>query len=53
LPFIAGPLLSIPFAVWTTSPELGALAEGHRFCGIPEEFDLPRELAAILPRART
>jgi hypothetical protein len=36
--------------VWTTSPKLGALAQEHRFCGIPEEFDQPRELAAILPR---
>ena len=53
LPFLAGPLLSIPFAVWTTSPELGALAQAHRFCGIPEEFDQPRELAAILPRGRS
>jgi membrane glycosyltransferase len=50
LPFLAGLLFSIPFAVWTTSPELGALAQEHRFCGIPEEFDQPRELAAILPR---
>jgi membrane glycosyltransferase len=50
LPFLAGPLLSIPFAVWTTSPGLSALAEEHRFCGIPEDFDLPWELAAILPR---
>jgi membrane glycosyltransferase len=52
LPFLAGPLFSIPFAVWTTSPELGALAQEYRFCGIPEEFDVPQELDAILPRRR-
>jgi membrane glycosyltransferase len=50
LPFLAGPLFSIPFAVWTTSPELGAFAQEHRFCGIPEEFDRPPELAAIESR---
>jgi membrane glycosyltransferase len=50
LPFIAGPLLSIPFAVVTALPELGAVAARHRFCGIPEEFDMPRDLAKILPR---
>jgi len=51
LPFIAGPLLSIPFAVVTALPELGAYAARLRFCGIPEEFDMPRDLAKILPRA--
>jgi membrane glycosyltransferase len=53
LPFIAGPLLSIPFAVLTALPELGAVAARLRFCGIPEEFDMPRDLAKILPRAGT
>lgn len=48
LPFLAGPLLAIPFAVITTMPELGAFAERRRICAIPEEFDMPPELAKIL-----
>ena len=51
LPFLAGPVLSIPFAVVTALPELGAFAARHRFCAIPEEFEMPRDLAKILPRA--
>jgi membrane glycosyltransferase len=50
LPFLAGPLLSVPFAVITASPSLGALAAERKLCAIPEEFDVPRELAAITPR---
>jgi membrane glycosyltransferase len=51
LPFLAGPLFSIPFAVITASPSLGALAAERKLCAIPEEFDTPRELAAIMPGA--
>ncbi|MCC6946848.1 MAG: glucans biosynthesis glucosyltransferase MdoH [Bradyrhizobiaceae bacterium] len=51
LPFLLGPLLSIPFAVVTSSPELGALAVKLRFCAIPEEFATPPDLAKILPRS--
>jgi membrane glycosyltransferase len=51
LPFLAGPLLAIPFAVITASPELGAWAARRRFCAIPEEFKMPPDLAKILPRA--
>jgi membrane glycosyltransferase len=50
LPFLLGPLLSIPFAVLTALPELGAVAARARFCGVPEEFDMPRDLAKIMPR---
>jgi membrane glycosyltransferase len=50
LPFLFGPAISIPFAVITASPSLGALAAEQRFCAIPEEFVTPPELAAIMPR---
>lgn len=50
LPFLLGPLLAIPFAVVTASPELGALAAKRRFCAIPEEFEMPADLAKILSR---
>jgi membrane glycosyltransferase len=52
LPFLTGPLLAIPFAVITTMPELGAVAERYRICAIPEEFDMPPELAKILARQK-
>jgi membrane glycosyltransferase len=51
MPFLAGLLIAIPFAVVTASPELGALAARWRFCAIPEEFDMPPDLAKVLPRA--
>jgi membrane glycosyltransferase len=50
LPFIAGPMLVIPFAVLTTDQRLAAYAERVKLCAIPEEFDLPVELEKILPR---
>lgn len=50
LPFLLGPLISIPFAVITASPSLGALAAERKLCAIPEEYDMPPELAAILQR---
>jgi membrane glycosyltransferase len=50
LPFLLGPAISIPFAVITASPSLGALAAERRFCAIPEEYVTPPELAAIMPR---
>jgi membrane glycosyltransferase len=53
LPFLAGLLLSIPFAVATASPRLASLAARWRLCAIPEEFDTPAEIKAILsPAAR-
>jgi membrane glycosyltransferase len=50
MPFLLGPLLSIPFAVFTALPELGAMAARAKFCGIPEEFEMPKDLAKIMPR---
>jgi membrane glycosyltransferase len=46
LPLTAGFLIAVPFAVITASPALGRLFVRHRFCGIPEEFDMPAEIAA-------
>lgn len=48
LPFLTGLVLAIPFAVLTASSRLGTLAEEWRLCGIPEEFEVPPDVAAIL-----
>ncbi len=47
LPFLTGLVLSVPFAVFTASPELGAWAVKTRLCAIPEEFETLPEIAAI------
>ena len=48
LPFLAGLVLSIPFAVLTSLPEVGAAAVHWRLCAIPEEFETPAEISALL-----
>jgi membrane glycosyltransferase len=48
LPFLVGLVLSIPFAVFTSSPELGDIAVRWRLCAIPEEFDTPAEISTLL-----
>jgi membrane glycosyltransferase len=48
LPFVGGLVLSIPFAVFTSSPEIGAAAVLWRLCAIPEEFETPAEISALL-----
>jgi membrane glycosyltransferase len=48
LPLLAGLVLSIPFAVFTTSPEVGEAAVRWRLCAIPEEFDTPAEISTLL-----
>jgi membrane glycosyltransferase len=48
LPFVAGLVLSIPFAVLTSLPDIGAAAVYWRLCGIPEEFETPPEISALL-----
>jgi membrane glycosyltransferase len=48
LPFLAGLVLSIPFAVLTSLPEVGASAVHWRLCAIPEEFETPVEISALL-----
>ncbi|MDP2800984.1 MAG: glucans biosynthesis glucosyltransferase MdoH [Phreatobacter sp.] len=45
LPLTAGFLIAVPFAVVTASPRLGRLFVATRFCGIPEEFAMPDEIA--------
>jgi membrane glycosyltransferase len=49
MPFLSGLLLAIPFAVATSSHELGSWARRLGLCTIPEEIDTPTEVAAILP----
>jgi membrane glycosyltransferase len=51
LPFLGGLVLSIPFAVITSSPELGEAAVQWRLCAIPEEFETPVEISTLLSRA--
>jgi membrane glycosyltransferase len=46
LPLTFGFLIAVPFAVITASPILGRLFVRARLCGIPEEFDIPAEIAA-------
>jgi len=48
LPFLAGLVLSIPFAVITSSPEVGEAAVQWRLCAIPEEFETPVEISTLL-----
>ncbi len=52
LPFLAGLLLSVPFAVFSASPELGAWGVQTKLCGIPEEFDTLPEIAALEAAAK-
>jgi membrane glycosyltransferase len=52
LPFVAGLVLSVPFAVLTSSPELGRYAHERRLCAIPEEFEPLPELAALTRRPK-
>ena len=48
LPLTAGYVLAIPFAMITASPALGRWFARRGLCGIPEDFDPPPELRAIL-----
>ena len=48
LPLTAGYLLAIPFAVTTASPALGRWFQRWGFAGIPEDFDTPAEVRAVL-----
>ena len=48
LPFLGGLVLAIPFAVLTSLPEVGAAAVHWRLCAIPEEFETPAEISALL-----
>ncbi len=48
LPFLTGLVLSVPFAVFTSSPEIGDAAVRAKFCAIPEEFETPAEISTLL-----
>ena len=51
LPLTAGYLLAIPFSMLTASPRLGNAFRRSGLCGIPEDFDPPREIQAIAIRS--
>ncbi|HLL26647.1 MAG TPA: glucans biosynthesis glucosyltransferase MdoH [Xanthobacteraceae bacterium] len=48
LPFLSGLLLSVPFAVATSLPEVGALTVRWGLCAVPEEIDPPVEIRPVL-----
>ncbi len=48
LPLTAGYLVAIPFAMITASPALGRFFQRIGLCGIPEDFNAPKEVKAVL-----
>jgi membrane glycosyltransferase len=48
LPLTAGYLLAIPFCVLTANPALGLWMQKNGLAGIPEDFDTPKEVKAVL-----
>lgn len=48
LPLTGGYLLAVPFCVLTANPALGAWMKRTGVAGIPEDFDTPREVVAVL-----
>lgn len=52
LPFLTGLVLSIPFAVITSSPEVGRRAVAAKLCAIPEEFERLPEIEAVAAPAK-
>lgn len=46
LPLTLGFLVAIPFAALTAAPALGHAFVAAKFSGVPEEFDVPPEIAA-------
>jgi membrane glycosyltransferase len=51
LPLTAGYLLAVPFAVLTADPRLGKALKWLGLCGIPEDFDAPAEIKAVMGNA--
>jgi len=47
LPLTAGYLLAIPFAVITADPRFGLWLQTLGVCGVPEDFEPPREVANL------
>ncbi len=52
LPFTLGYLLAIPFTVATASPTLGDWCVRNRLCALPEEWQPPSEITAVLASAK-
>ncbi len=48
LPFLAGPVLAVPFAVLTSSAQLNSWSRRLKLCALPEEMELPEEVGLIL-----
>ncbi len=52
LPLTLGYLIAIPFAVVTANPAVGRWLQRTGIAGIPEDFDPPAEVVAVLPAAK-
>lgn len=52
LPLTAGYLLAVPFAVLTADPRFGRFLQWLGICGIPEDFNTPAEVSAVMGNAR-
>jgi membrane glycosyltransferase len=48
LPLTAGYLLAVPFAVLTAHPTFGRALQRLGLCGIPEDFETPGEVSAVM-----
>ena len=48
LPLTAGYLLAVPFAVLTADPRFGRFLQWLGICGIPEDFNTPAEVSAVM-----
>jgi membrane glycosyltransferase len=48
LPLTAGYLLAVPFAVLSADPRVGRALQNLGVCGIPEDFEAPLEVKAVL-----
>ena len=48
LPLTAGYLLAVPFAVLTADPGVGRALQKLGLCGIPEDFEAPAEVRAVM-----
>jgi membrane glycosyltransferase len=51
LPLTAGYLLAVPFAVLTADPRVGRVLQKIGVCGIPEDFNAPAEVEAVMGNA--
>lgn len=51
LPLTAGYLLAVPFAVLTADPRFGKALQWVGVCGIPEDFNTPGEVNAVMGNA--